>query len=108
MAVFDITNIVTGIQGEYDPTARPDRFKNIAGLVDWLKENVGEYYGTGEDHTTPDDVQNNSGTSVIRIGNGWQIERDWRGDLHGYVEVWWKLDITDEIKASFFALKWIK
>jgi hypothetical protein len=109
MAVFDITDIVTGLgRDQYDVFYRPDRFKNIMTLVGWLKEHVGEYYGTGEDHTMPDDVQNNSGTSIIRIGSGWQIERDWRGDPNGYVEVWWKLDITDEIKASFFALKWVK
>jgi len=107
VAVFDITPIVVGIDDRTDPYARPDRFKNIMYLVDWLKENIGEYYGTGEDHTTPDDVQNNSGTSVIRIGNGWQIERDWKGDPNGYVEVWWKLDITDDVKASFFALRWL-
>jgi hypothetical protein len=77
-------------------------------LVNWLSENVGEYYGTGEDHTTPDDYRDNSGSSKIRIGSGWEIVRDWRGDPDGYVEVCWKLDITDEAKASFFALKWVE
>lgn len=107
MAVFDVTSIVTGVKDRSNPYARPDRFKNIMTLVDWLKENVGEYYGTGEDRTTPDDVQNNSGSSAIRIGKGWQIERNWKGDPNSYVEVWWKVDITDEAKASFFALNWL-
>lgn len=108
MAIFDITRIVTGVDDRNDIYARPDRFKNIMTLVDWLKEHVGEYYGPGEDHTTPDDVRDNSGKSVIRIGSGWQIERDWKGDPHGYVEVWWKLDITDDAKSTLFALRWIK
>ena len=108
MPIFDVTDIVTGLgRDPSNPYSRPDRFKNIVTLVEWLKENVGEYYGTGEDHTTPDDVQDNRGSSVIRIGSGWEIIRDWRGDPNGYVEVWWKIDITDEAKASFFALKWI-
>jgi hypothetical protein len=108
MAVFDITDVVINMGRDYnDPYSRPDRFKNIKTLVDWLSVNVGQYHGTGEDHTTPDDFHNNSGSSSIRIGTGWEIIRDWRGDPDGYVEVWWKLDITDEAKATYFALKWI-
>jgi hypothetical protein len=111
MPVFDITNIVAGVNvTHYDPLARPNRFKNIMNLVEWLSDNVGEYYGVGEDHTVPERVDvasNSAGTSAIRIGSGWEIVRDWRGDPDGYVEVWWRLDITDEAKATLFALKWL-
>ena len=107
MPVFDITSTVTRSDSVYDRGGR--RFKNIMELVDWLNENVGEYYGPGEDHTQEDHESNaNSGSSAIRIGAGWEIIRDWRGDPNGYVEVWWKLDITNEAKATLFALKWVK
>ena len=110
MAVFDITDVVTGLDRDpSNPYSRPNRFKNIMLLVEWLKENVGEYYGTGEDHTTDmSDLKNTQGSSAIRIGNGWEIVRDWKGDPNGYFEVWWKLDITDEAKSTLFALKWIQ
>lgn len=107
MPVFDVTNIVTGIAEPYNPIARPNRFKNIMMLVNWLSNNVGEYQGPGEDCTTQEDRTNNSGSIAIRIGSGWEIVRDWRGDPDGYVEVCWKLYITDEAKATLFALKWI-
>ena len=110
MAVFDITDIVTGTNTagqsqDYDPYRRHDRTKTIDSLQDWLHENVGEYYGRGDDHTDHD--TKGKGSIAIRIGSGWEITRDWRGDPGGYVEVWWKLDITDEIKSTLFALKWM-
>jgi hypothetical protein len=92
----------------------PKRWENIKDIVDWLSENVGEYYGTGEDRSIQDlaeDVkEHREGKSVLHIGAGWQLEREWRGDPtgYGYMEVWWRVDITDEAKAMLFALKWIK
>jgi hypothetical protein len=108
MPVFDISDIIINMDRDHnDPYSRPDRFKNIMTLVNWLDEHVGHYYGTGEDYAVPEDVRSNSGSSAIRVGSGWEIVRDWRGDPNGYVEVWWKLDISDEAKATLFALKWI-
>jgi len=103
MSVFDITRVVTQTEHIYDR----DRSKNLVNLVKWLHEHVGPFYGSGEDHTAEDADNNGSGLSVIRIGNGWEISREWKGDPHGYVEVWWKLDITDDAKATLFALKWM-
>ena len=100
MAVFDIGHIITRSDGVFDR----DRGKNLIALTDWLSENVGEYYGSGEDYT---DKEKNVGSESIRIGSGWQITKDWKGDPDGYVEIWWKLDITDDAKSTLFALKWI-
>lgn len=108
MPVFDVTRVVTYT----DSTMRrsDQRYRNIKALVDWLTENVGDYYGRGEDHTRDEAFPGHEyeGYSVLHIGSGWQIDRDWRGDPNGYMEVWWKVDITDEAKATLFALKWIK
>lgn len=106
MPVFDVTRVVTHSDSIWD--RNDHRFKNIRALVDWLTENVGEYYGHGTDHTREDNEPARKGHSVLHIGSGWQLERDWKGDPDGYVEVWWKVDITDEAKATYFALKWIK
>jgi|LauGreDrversion4_2_1035121.scaffolds.fasta_scaffold1075775_2 hypothetical protein len=107
MAVFDVTRVVAHTESVYDRFGK--RAENIKSLVDWLTENVGDYYGRGENHVRDEEEDTkNQGNAVLHIGSGWQLERDWRGDPNGYVEVWWKVDITDEAKASFFALKWIK
>lgn len=102
MPVFDIGSIVMSSDNIWE---RPPG-KNLTKLVEWLGENVGEFYGTGDDHTV--DYDRPKGSTAIRIGAGWEIIKDWKGDPDGYVEVWWKLDITDESKATLFALKWIK
>jgi len=104
MAVFDITQVVTHTETIWDRS--DSRYKNIKAMVDWLTEHVGEYYGRGDDHTDHD--TKGKGSIAIRIGSGWEITRDWKGDPDGYVEVWWKVDITDEAKATLFALKWIR
>ena len=106
MPIFDVTRIVTHTESVWDRNSR--RFNNIKAMVDWLTENVGDYYGHGEDHTREPEADDRQGTAVLHIGSGWQLERDWKGDPDGYVEVWWKVDITDEAKATLFALKWIK
>ena len=107
MPVFDVTSAVAHSDSIWDRSDR--RFKNIKALVDWLTENVGDYYGRGEDHTEDTShLTHHHGNAVLHIGSGWQLERDWKGDPDGYVEVWWKVDITDEAKATLFALKWVK
>ncbi len=104
MPVFDVTRVVTHTDSVLQRSNQ--RYKNIKALVEWLSGNVGDYYGHGEDHTIARDDR--KGTAVLHIGSGWELERDWKGDPDGYVEVWWKVDITDEAKATLFALKWIK
>jgi hypothetical protein len=104
MPVFDVTRIVTHSESVMDRS--DSRYKNIKAMVDWLTENVGEYYGRGGGHTR--DQDEGKGNAVLYIGSGWQLERDWKGDPDGYVEVWWKVDITDEAKATLFVLKWIR
>lgn len=104
MAIIDITKNVSRTDGLFDR----DRSKNIKKLIEWLSENVGEYYGVGEDHTKNNPlvvITATSGKTVAHIGSGWQIERDWKGDPDGYMEVCWLLDITDDAKATMFALK---
>lgn len=107
MPVFDVTPVVAHSDSIWDRSDR--RFKNIRAMVNWLTENVGDYYGRGEDHTRDDHEGNErQGNAVLHVGSGWQLERDWKGDPNGYVEVWWRVDITDEAKATLFALTWIK
>ena len=106
MPVFDVTSVVAHSDSIWDRSDR--RFKNIRAMVDWLTENVGDYYGRGEDYTHDPEAEVKKGSDLLHIGSGWQLERDWKGDPDGYVEVWWKVDITDEAKATLFALKWIK
>ena len=98
MPVFDITRTIL-----YRPEAGSrNRRENMNAIVDWLNENIGEKHGSGKDHTTT--VQ---GKEVQVIGNGWEISLDWKGDPDGYAEVSWEIDITDEAKATLFALRWL-
>ena len=106
MPVFDVTRVVTRTDSVMDRANI--RWKNIKAMVDWLTEHVGAYYGRGDDHTRDLEADVKKGSDVLHIGSGWQLERDWRGDPNGYVEVWWKVDITNEADATLFALKWIK
>lgn len=106
MPVFDVTSAVTATDSVMDRFGV--RTKNIQAMVKWLTEHVGEYYGRGEDNTRDPEPYEKKGHSVLHIGSGWQLERDWRGDPDGYVEVWWRVDITNEADATMFALKWIK
>lgn len=105
MPVFDVTRAITHTDSVWERSGR--RFQNIKVMVDWLTEHVGEYYGHGEDHTRDSEENDRQGNSVLHIGSGWQLERGWKGDPNGYVEVWWKVDITDEAKATLFALTWM-
>ena len=62
-----------------------------------LAENVGEYYGKGDDN-------------VIAVGSGWELFVLFNGmpkspDNEDSV-VTYHLDITDEAKATMFMLKW--
>lgn len=105
MPVFDITHAVTRTDSVWDRSDK--RYKNIKEIVNWLGDHVGAYYGTGADHVLEQNDTIRHGTAVLHVGSGWQLERDWRGDPNGYVEVWWRVDITDEAKATLFALTWI-
>ena len=86
MAVFNITShVITG--------GRP----RIESMVEWLTENVGHYYGRGDEE-------------VIHVGSGWEIvvdRIDHDGIEGGYTETGWLVDITDEPKSMLFALKWL-
>jgi hypothetical protein len=68
--------------------------KRIDEIIAWLTENVGHYFGRGDD-------------PVIHLGAGWVIaysrDIDWE---ENYVTEW-VVGITDDAKASLFALKWI-
>ena len=64
----------------------------MVSLTQWLTENVGEYYGRGED-------------PVVHVGQGWEIRvtrvlEPISKDLH----VGWEVDITDNEKSMLFAL----
>ena len=89
MAVFDISRRIFG--------SSKDPYNHLPDIVEWLSENVGEYYGKGED-------------PVLRIGSGWQIstsrEPYYDEESGGGVIVSFHLDITDEQKSTLFALKW--
>ena len=102
MAIFDITRTLTRSDGVFDR----DRGKRLMAVTDWLTENVGEYYGSGSDRIVAVKV-GSSGSEVIKIGKGWQIQKSWKGSPDGYAEVWWELDIDDEAMAAMFALKWL-
>lgn len=106
MPVFDVTRVVAHSDSVYDRFE--NRRKNIGAMVGWLSENVGEYFGPGSDPSGDPRIDDRKGHAVLYIGSGWQLEREWRGIPGGYMEVWWKVDITDEAKATIFALKWIK
>jgi hypothetical protein len=69
-------------------------------MIEWLTENVGEYYGRGEGNVT-------------RIGCGWEMFTLYNGKSReptAYEDavVTYHIDITDEAKSTLFALKWIK
>lgn len=89
MAVFDISRKLFGTS--------KDPYNHLPDIVAWLSENVGEYYGKGED-------------PVIRIGSGWEIYATRNPyddeDGTGGVIISFHLDITDEAKSTLFALKW--
>ena len=107
MPVFDVTSAIARSESIYDR----NRNRKLLALRDWLVEHVGPYYGPGEDRTTVHEEELNyhrKDSAVLYIGSGWQIEREWKGDPNGYMESWWKVDITDEAKAVLFALKWVR
>lgn len=97
MAVFDISHIILG-GGREDLYTRqvPARFKI---LKEWLNENVGEYYGRGEDPVT--DVGSGWEAFVLRNGSREQPKDD------EDCVVSWHIDIADDEKATLFALKWL-
>lgn len=84
MAVFDITDYILG------PRNR------LSEVISWLDENVGEYYGRGED-------------PVVRVGSGWEIitQREYE-NTEEFTIISWAVDITDPVKSSHFALVWVK
>lgn len=87
MAIFDLTDTI--IWG-----GRPAKEE----MISWLSDNVGTYYGHGDQDR-----------NVLAIGNGWEIRvvrniEPFTDDLM----IEWVVDITDEDKSAFFALKWLK
>lgn len=82
MSAFDITDFIV-ING------RPGRLE----MVNWLGENVGEYYGPGE-------------APVMHIGSGWEMLVEYV-DTNGDTRISFVVDITNDAKAAHFALKWI-
>ncbi len=97
MAVFDITDLVINFrrQSIYDRSG-----PKLGDIIDWLKDNVGEFYGPGDG-------------VVSKIGSGWEILRFYNGKpiepaYHEDAVVTWHVDITDEAKSTLFALKWIR
>lgn len=102
MAVFDVTGIVLSISDVMPWDRSGHRQRNMWELVHWLSDNVGEYYGRG-----------NEETCTVRVGLGWEIfalynnKREQPSPDHDCT-VSWCVDITDEAKATLFALKWIR
>lgn len=66
----------------------------IKAVQQWLVDNVGQFYGRGE-------------YRVLEIGSGWEIKavEDVSEDGTTYIE--FVVDITDEAKATAFALRWL-
>lgn len=69
----------------------------IKAVQQWLVDNVGQFYGRGE-------------YRVLEIGSGWEIRAveihdDTNDDSPVYLE--FVVDITDEAKATAFALRWL-
>ena len=103
MAIFNISRLMLSDLGDYynfnplDRT-RPENRSRMGMLVTWLAENVGPFYGSGQDN-------------VKRIGSGWEIYVLYNGHPvapdNEDCEVTWHIDITDEAKSTLFALKWI-
>ena len=83
MAIFNITQHV--VEG-----GRP----RIEEMVAWLTENVGHYYGRGDE-------------DVIHVGSGWEIrylrDIDWEENY----TTEWIVDITDDAKSMMFTLIWV-
>ena len=87
MAIFDLTDTI--IWG-----GRPAKEE----MISWLSDNIGLYYGHGDQDR-----------NVLAIGAGWEIRvvrsiEPFTDDL----VIEWVVDITDEDKSAFFALKWLK
>lgn len=86
MAVIDISEHIFGNRNR------------LTEIINWLNENVGEYYGRGED-------------PVIRVGSGWEIvtQREYETETEEeFTIISFAVDITDPAKASHFALVWVK
>ena len=64
----------------------------LSELIEWLDENVGEYYCIGEH-------------PVMRIGAGWEIASVEECGMSG-ISIRWELDITDEKKFMLYCLRW--
>jgi hypothetical protein len=95
MAKFDVSKIIV-TRSSNIMDRRPE--EGLYSLLHWLDENVGTYDGTN---------------FVNRSGDGWQITKLWNGSRNRPEEwqmsiVSYELDITDEAKATLFALKWMK
>jgi hypothetical protein len=98
MAKFDVTKIVAARPiNLMDRSAEP----GLYDLLHWLDENIGKYHGS--------DTENKI---YCRYGDGWCITKLWNGAIarpeewqHSVVK--YEIDITDETKATLFALKWI-
>ena len=102
MAIFNITPSILAHRVEWDPYIRNTMSTALYQIEEWLEENVGEYYGPGDDG-----INNN----VIAIGHGWEVFSLYNGKPRrpelGDAEVTWHVDISDEQKAILFALKWL-
>lgn len=85
MAVFDIgSHVLVGGKSK------------ITEIIDWLTENVGQYYGRGDD-------------PVIHIGSGWEMSvrrQDYDDDNGHGTMITWTVDITNDEQSIMFALKW--
>ena len=67
--------------------------ENSLVVQDWLIENVGEYYGRGE-------------RAVVAVGSGWEMMFNVYTSEDVVLELVLSVDIDDQAKATFFALKW--
>lgn len=84
MALFDVTDFIV-------ERGRPGRME----MVEWLGDNVGEYHGPGD-------------APVMHIGSGWEILVDYNpGSDYEDTCISFIVDITNDTKATLFALKWI-
>ena len=100
MAVFDITKNIVQPNGSYNPYERNGRRMRFDEICDWLSENIGEYYGPGDN-------------GVMLIGSGWEIfeihnNRPPDTNSTDDAVVTYHVDITDDAKSMLFALKWTK
>lgn len=96
MPVLEVSGAISKL---YANNSNPYRRTSLMSvLIDWLNENVGGYYGKGDDN-------------VIAVGSGWELFVLYNGkpkspDNEDSV-VTYHLDITDEAMASMFVLKWL-